>query len=290
VTDSNPPLTASPRPPDLPVERLLEAAREAALAGGEILMRYFREGVVMRNKSAQGSVSHDLVSDADEESEQVVAGILRRAFPDHQLLGEEALGKTLDPAACDDLWIIDPLDGTTNFAHSIAHFAVSIAYYHRGTPVVGVIHDPARGDWYTAAVGDTARRNGQPVRVSGEATLAETLLGCGFYYDRGEMMRCTLRAIEECFGNQIHGIRRFGTAALDLCMVGCGQFGGFFEYRLMPWDYAAGRLFVEQAGGRVTTTRGEPLGLEPIGLVASNGLLHDALVGITTRHHPPETR
>jgi len=294
VTDSTPRPSASQLPPDLPpdlpIERLLEVAREAALAGGETLMRYFREGVVMRNKSAQGSVPHDLVSDADEESERTVAAVLREAFPEHHLLGEEALGKTLDPAACDDLWIIDPLDGTTNFAHSIAHFAVSIAYYHRGIPVVGVIHDPARGDWYTAAVGDTARRNGQPVRVSTDTSLSQALLGCGFYYDRGEMMRCTLRAIEECFGNQIHGIRRFGTAALDLCMVGCGQFGGFFEYRLMPWDYAAGRLFVELAGGRVTTTRGESLGLEPVGLVASNGLLHDALVDITTRHHPEETR
>jgi myo-inositol-1(or 4)-monophosphatase len=101
------------------------------------------------------------------------------------------------------------------------------------------------------------------------------------------MMRCTLRAIEECFNQQIHGIRRFGAATLDLCMVGCGQVGGFFEYRLSPWDFAAGGLFVELAGGKVSTTRGEPLGLVPSGVVASNGWLHESLVGITTKHHPP---
>jgi myo-inositol-1(or 4)-monophosphatase len=268
-------------------DRLLEAAREAALAGGEVLMRYFREGVVIRNKSDQGSVPHDLVSDADIESEKTVAEILTRAFPNHQLMGEESLGKTIDPSVCDDLWVIDPLDGTTNFLHSVPHFAVSIAYYHRGRAVVGVVYDPARGDWYTAAVGDAARRNGQPVKVCGDRSLSESLIATGFYYDRGEMMRCTLRAIEECFNQQIHGIRRFGAATLDLCMVGCGQVGGFFEYRLSPWDFAAGGLFVELAGGKVSTTRGEPLGLVPSGVVASNGWLHESLVGITTKHHPP---
>ncbi|TVP94855.1 MAG: inositol monophosphatase [Planctomycetaceae bacterium] len=268
------------------IDRLLEVAREAALAGGEVLMRHLRDGVQMRNKTASGGVAHDLVSDADLESERTVADLLTGAFPDHSLLGEESLGKSLDPNDCEHLWVIDPLDGTTNFAHAIPHFAVSIAYYHRGVPQVGVVFNPARDDWFTAAVGRGAHHNGRQARVDGATGLAQSLVGCGFYYDRGEMMRCTLRAIEDCFGQQIHGIRRFGTAALDLCMVGCGHYGGFFEYHLSPWDFAAGRLFVELAGGQVTTTRGEPLGLVPSGVLATNGHLHEPLLAITRRHHP----
>lgn len=278
--------TATLDPPQ--IDRLLAVARQAAQAGGDVLLGYLRDGVVMRDKTAQGGVAHDLVSDADVESERTIAEILTTAFPDHHLLGEESLGKGLDLDQCEHLWIIDPLDGTTNFAHAIPHFAVSIAYYHRGTPLVGVVLNPARGDWFTAAVGQGAQWNGAAATVDTATSLAQSLVGCGFYYDRGEMMRCTLRAIEDCFGQQIHGIRRFGTAALDLCMVGCGHYGGFFEYRLSPWDFAAGRLFVELAGGQVTTTRGEPLRLVPSGVLASNGHLHPALLDITRRHHPPE--
>jgi myo-inositol-1(or 4)-monophosphatase len=124
------------------------------------------------------------------------------------------------------------------------------------------------------------------MKVSDAPSLAKTLIGCGFYYDRGRMMRSTLAAVEEFFGGDIHGIRRFGTAALDLCQVGCGQFGGFFEYQLSCWDFAAGRLFVEEAGGKVTDARGNPLRLEKTSVVASNGKLHDIMIDITSKHHP----
>jgi len=268
------------------ITELLQVAIDAATEGGQVLMRYFREGVEVRNKSAAGGASFDLVSDADLESEQAIAKRLRQAFPDHQLMGEEALGKTIDPTACDDLWVIDPLDGTNNYAHRIPHFAVSIAYYHCGQPVVGVVYNPVTDDWYTAAATIGACHNGKNVHVCDSTTLQQCIVGCGFYYDRGEMMRRTLRVIEELFSHQIHGIRRFGTASLDLCMVGCGQFGGFFEYQLAPWDYAAGRLFVELAGGKVTTSKGDPLALTTTGIVASNTAVHDLILEITQRHHP----
>lgn len=262
---------------------LLDVATRAARTGGEVLMRYLREGVQIRDKVSAGGKSYDLVSDADLESEKAIANLLRRECPGHELLGEEDLQGNVD---AEHLWIIDPLDGTNNFAHQIPHFAVSIAYYHRGQPIVGVILNPARDDLYTAVRGGGAFRNGQRMRVCDSPTLCKTLIGCGFYYDRGNMMRCTLAAIEDFFGNDIHGIRRFGTAALDLCQVGCGQFGAFFEYLLSPWDFAAGILFVQEAGGKVTDARGNPLRLEKSSLAASNGKLHEVVVEITSRHHP----
>ncbi|WP_164100529.1 inositol monophosphatase family protein [Candidatus Laterigemmans baculatus] len=260
----------------------LAVARQAASEAGEILMRYLREGVEMRNKTASGGVAHDLVSDADLESERRIGELLGNAFPDHELLGEETLAGAPD---AEHLWIIDPLDGTTNYAHGLPHFAVSIAYYHRGEPQLGVIYNPAREDWFVALRGSGATHNGRSVQVTPATKLDEVLVGCGFYYDRGAMMRATLASIEELFTHQIHGIRRFGTAALDLCQVGCGHFGGYFEYLLSPWDFAAGRLFVEEAGGRVTTATGEPLPMQKTSLLASNGHLHEPIQSIVAKHY-----
>jgi myo-inositol-1(or 4)-monophosphatase len=266
------------------LDELLSAATHAARLGGDVLARYFQGGVVMRDKSADGGKSYDLVSDADVESELVIGNYLSSRFPSHELLGEESLsGGDVD---AEDLWIIDPLDGTNNFAHQLPHFAVSIAYYHRGQAMVGVVLNPIRDDLYVTARGCGAHFNGKQVAVSSAPTLAKTLIGCGFYYDRGAMMRSTLKAIEDFFGQDIHGIRRFGAASLDLCQVGCGQFGGFFEYKLSPWDFAAGKLFVEEAGGHVTNAKGDPLPLQKTSVAASNTLLHDAILEITRRHHP----
>ena len=262
---------------------LLDVATRAARTGGQVLMQYLRDGVQIRDKASAGGKSYDLVSDADLESEKAIANLLRQECPGHELLGEEDLQGNVN---AEHLWIIDPLDGTNYFAHQIPHFAVSIAYYHRGQGVVGVILNPAREDLYTAVRGGGAFHNGRAMRVCDSPTLCKTLIGCGFYYDRGNMMRCTLAAIEDFFGNDIHGIRRFGTAALDLCQVGCGQFGAFFEYQLSPWDFAAGVLFVQEAGGQVTDAKGNPLRLEKSSLVASNGRLHEVAIGITSRHHP----
>lgn len=263
---------------------LLLTATSAARVGGEILLRYFRDGVTIRNKSEAGGKTYDLVSDADLESEQAIANFLRTRYPDHELLGEESLAGGATDA--EHLWIIDPLDGTNNFAHRLPHFAVSIAYYHRGEPVVGAVFNPVRDEMFTATKGGGAAINGVAASVCNSEKLSEVLIGCGFYYDRGDMMRSTLAAIEAFFGNDIHGIRRFGTASLDLCQVGCGQFGGFFEYQLSPWDFAAGRLFVSEAGGQVSDAKGADLPLKTTSLVASNGKLHEAMLQITKQHHP----
>lgn len=260
----------------------LSVARKAAVAGGEIVARYFRDGVAMR----AGKESYNLVSDADVESEHAIVEVIRQYFPDHAVLGEESHGMDADAQAAEAVWVIDPLDGTNNFAHGIPHFSVSIACYRQGRAECGVIHNPVRGEWYTAVRGQGAFHDGEPAHVTGRTRLDEVLVGVGFYYDRGAMMEATLAAVRALFEQHIHGIRRFGTASLDLCHVACGQYGAFFEYELSPWDFAAGRLFVEEAGGRITTCRGESLPLEKTSVLASNGPLHEAVLEIVQSHHP----
>ncbi len=255
-------------------------AEEAARAGGAVAARYFRDGVAMRSKDVA-----NLVSDADVEAEHAIAGVIRRAFPSHAILGEEAHQAD---AGAEHLWVVDPIDGTNNFAHRIPHFAVSIAYYHAGVARCGVVYNPIREEWHTAALGQGAYHDGRAVRVGEETRLDEVLVGVGFYYDRGAMMEATLAAVGDLKRRQIHGIRRFGTASLDLCAVALGRYGAYFEYELSPWDFAAGRLFVEEAGGRVTTARGEPLPLAKSSILATNGPLHDPMLAVIRPHHPSE--
>lgn len=255
-----------------------ETARLAAEAGGDVLMKYFCQGVTMRHK---GIV--DLVSDADVEAEQTIARTIRDVFPDHSILGEE---QEAGDTSAEHLWIIDPLDGTTNFAHDIPHFAVSIAYYHNGIAQQAVVFNPARDDWYTAARGSGAFHNDESISVSAATSMNEVLISVGFYYDRGVMMESTLAAIKECFGHQIRGIRRMGTASLDLAQVAEGRFGAYFEYQLSAWDFAAGRLIVEEAGGRMANCRGTDLPLSKTSVLAASPGLFETVVDITSRHHP----
>ncbi len=258
--------------------RELEIAIAAAEAGAMRLMESFG-----RDQTVRAKAGVDLVSDADLASERIIVDLLRRESPGDEILGEE--GHPADVAA-PRLWVVDPLDGTTNYAHGIPHFAVSIAFYEGGQPRCGVILNPARQDRFTVIAGGGACHNGRRVQVSPAERLDQVLIGVGFYYDRGAMMEATLAAIHDCFKQQIHGIRRFGTAALDLCHVGVGYYGAFFEYQLSPWDFAAGRLFVEEAGGRVTTGRGEPLPLQTSSVCATNGRLHEAVLAIVSQRHP----
>ena len=184
---------------------------------------------------------YNLVSDADVEAEQCIGEFIHRNFADHTVLGEEVYDD--DGGGREHLWIVDPIDGTNNFAHRVPHFAVSVAYYCRGQPVCGVVANPVRDDWYEAARGEGAFHNGNRVHVGSQESL-------------------------------------------DQALVGAGSLGVFFEYQLSPWDFAAGRLFVEEAGGRVTTCRGEALPLEKTSLLASNSHLHDSALEIVQRHLP----
>lgn len=263
----------------------LETAILAAHRAGAIIAQYFRDGVEIRGKT-----SYNLVSDADLDAERAIAAIIRERHPDgHAILGEELHAS--DPetlAAAERLWIVDPLDGTNNFAHKIPWFAVSVAHAHRGRVVLGVIHHPLTGEWFVAERGRGAWRDGRPVRVSDAVRLDQILVGVGFYYDRGAMMEATLDAIRDLYGRNIQCIRRIGAATLDLVAVGVGMLGAYFEYELSPWDFAAGALFVEEAGGVATDCLGRPLPLASRSsvLAAAPGVHAATLEVVRARMHP----
>lgn len=266
-----------------PLDEILQLAQNSANAGAHVLHRYWHDGVKLRNKSATGGKTYDLVSDADLESQDVIANLIAAQFPDHEIMGEEDL---VGDTSAEHLWIIDPLDGTNNFAHRVPMFATSVAYFHHGQPVVGAIVNPITQDRYWATRGGGAFHNEKPIRVPDTESLSETLVGCGFYYDRGEMMKRTLQATEEFFACDIHGIRRFGAATLDLCAVATGMFGAFFEYKLSPWDFAAGQLIVTEAGGKITDAQGGPLGVKTSSILASAPGVYEEALAITAKHHP----
>ena len=260
----------------------LEVAVAAATQAGTLLRDFFEsDNFTVDEKQLQGE-GQGLVTQADLESEKLIIERIKKAFPEHQFLAEESVADQ-ETENHDFLWVIDPLDGTNNFAHHIPHFAVSIAFYHEGKSRVGVIYDPMRNDLFTTVKGQGARHNGKPVSVNNHSTLTQTMLAVGFYYDRGDMMKQTLASIEKIFEQNVHGIRRMGTAALDLVQVGLGRFGGYFEYTLSPWDFAAAQLFVEEAGGTVTTCDGEPLPLQKSSVLASNSLLHESILNLVKR-------
>jgi myo-inositol-1(or 4)-monophosphatase len=267
--------------------QLLEVAQRAATEAGQIAARHFHQGVEAVRK-AEHEPSYNLVTVTDVQCEACITSILGDAFPSHAILGEESAGDAEANAALversEHLWVIDPIDGTNNFAHKLPHFAISIAYYHRGVAQLGVVFNPIRNDRYHAIRGSGAFHNGAAIRVSPAKGLNEVIIGTGFYYDRGAMMRATLDAIADLFAQQIHGIRRFGTASLDLCQVAAGQFGGFFEFQLSPWDYAAGQVILHEAGGTISNCLGQPLGLAKSSVLASNGALHEAILQQVAPH------
>lgn len=252
----------------------LNFMRSIVQEAGELLLEHFKRGVVMRQKTDRPSC--DLVTEADLAIEKLIVSRIRKAFPSHSILGEEG---TCYQNSDSHLWVIDPIDGTTNFAHRVPHFAISIGYYCKGIAEIGVVANPVSGEIFMAIRGSGATLNDQPIEVSKHAlNLTQALVATGFYYDRGSMMEQTLGAIHNLFEKNIHGMRRFGAASLDFCYVACGRFDAYFEFSLNPWDFAAGRLIVEEAGGNVSTCNGLELTLTRNSIAASNGILHESLV------------
>lgn len=251
----------------------LELAESCARAAGRRLVELLGKASV-----EQKGASQNLVTQADLEAEEIVTSMISAKFPDHKFLREE--GESTGGAEAEHLWVIDPLDATNNYAHGIPHFAVSVAYAEKGVPMAGAILDPMRDELFSAARGEGAFLNGERIRVSKNAELSECIIGTGFYYDRGALMERTLKGVHDLFKRNIRGIRRFGSAAVDLCWVACGRFDGFFEYRLSPWDYAAGGLIIEEAGGRCFDREGRPLQLDSKSVIVANADVADALVEI----------
>ncbi|TMA35768.1 MAG: inositol monophosphatase [Deltaproteobacteria bacterium] len=216
----------------------------------------------------------DLVTPVDREAERLILDTLLGAFPDHGVVAEES---TARPARDGHQWYVDPLDGTTNFAHGYPHFAVSIALARQDEFVLGLVYDPLREETFTAVRGAGARLNGAPIGVSETAVLERALVATGFPHDRRQCGRFYL-GFWEAVMTRARDVRRGGSAALDLCYVACGRLDAFWEWKLHPWDTAAGRLIVEEAGGRVTDFSARPHRLAGDETAASNGHLHDDLL------------
>lgn len=246
----------------------LQVALAAAQTAGQILRRGFGK---TQRISHKGLVN--LVTDQDRRSEEAIVRIIQSAFPGHAILAEES-GCTGSNA--EHRWIVDPLDGTTNYAHGYPVFCVSIAYERQGEVEIGVILDPLRRELFVAQRGRGTRLNGRPARVSSTHTLIESLLETGFPYSR-DRMRIALDEFDR-LAYQSQGLRRAGAAALGLAYVAAGRLDGFWEATLAPWDCAAGALLVRESGGTVSQLDGRPYRADCTGIVASNGLIHDALV------------
>ena len=227
---------------------MLDAAIVAARKGGEVLSRYFELTGLEREEKDDKS----FVTKADKESEKIIVETLMAAYPDHGFLGEE--GSDTKPDA-EFRWIIDPLDGTTNFTHGLPPFAISIGLTRKDKLVLGVIYEITKNEMFHSVEGTPAFLNDQPMRVSPTNKLNESLLATGFPYYEFPKLEAYMTIIRK-FLRQSHGIRRLGSAATDLAYVACGRFEGFFEYNLNPWDVAAGAFLVQQAGGTVTDFQG----------------------------------
>jgi myo-inositol-1(or 4)-monophosphatase len=246
------------------VQGMSEIAREA----GAFLMPYFRRRVAIEYKGEA-----DLVTEADRGSEALIRKRVKALWPDHDVLGEE---EGLIDTGSDYRWYVDPLDGTTNFAHSFPMFCVSLGLEHKGIRVAGVVYDPTRDEMFTAAKGGGAFLNGEPIHASKIANLTESLVATGFPSKKRH------KNPNIHFYHQItlktHGIRRAGSAALDLCYVAAGRLDAFWEFNLNPWDTAAGVLIVEEAGGKVSGFDGAPFQINSNETLASNGLIHGQLL------------
>ncbi|MFC5470801.1 inositol monophosphatase family protein [Cohnella suwonensis] len=228
---------------------------------------------------------HDLVTEVDKGAERMIRNLIATHFPHHSFLGEEGVepGPEASAKALEDvsdaeyLWIVDPVDGTTNYVHGFPFYSVSIALAYRGQVIVGVVYDPSRDELFVAERGKGAYVHGRKMNVSDEETLSRSLLATGFPADQHVALPANLKGIQ-ALAPKVRNLRVAGSAALHLAYVAAGRLSGFWEYNLSSWDIAAGSLLIEEAGGRMSDVRGEPYHLGVRSVVASNGRVHDELV------------
>ncbi len=251
-----------------PIDIAIELAKES----GRIQMRDFAGA-----RDIQYKIETDIVTDVDKKCEELIVSRLQKEFPKHDIMAEEGSGKRLKS---EWRWIVDPLDGTLNYAHGYPLFATSIALEHKGEVVLGVIYDPNRDELFAAEKGGGATLNGRRIKVSATSELRKALLDTGFAYNKSRKEQDDNLTHFVNFLTEVSSIRRDGSAAADFCSVACGRFDGFWELYLKAWDVAAGQLLVKEAGGRVSMFNGDPFDIYKMEVVASNGLLHDRMVKV----------
>lgn len=250
-------------------ERILRMAVAAAYKGGEK-----HRNLLGRLETVDKKGAIDLVTEADRASEKAILDAISEVFPEHSVLAEESGQRAGDP---DCQWIIDPLDGTTNYAHGLPLFCSSIAFAYKGEPAVGAVLNPVNGELFTAIREKGAWLNGQPIKVSDNHPLSECLLVTGFPYNFKEIFDSVIARFGNCL-KASQGVRRLGSAALDLCYVACGRFDGFWEQNLQPWDTAAGFLVAIEAGAVVTDFKGQPFKMDKKEILAANFRIHGELL------------
>jgi myo-inositol-1(or 4)-monophosphatase len=250
----------------------LDVALEAAHAGAAVI----RDAFGKANSPTFKTSAVDPVTATDHAAEAAILEVLGSRRPDDVTLSEESGGAGWDG---ERVWIADPLDGTVNFVHGLPHVAVSVALWDMGEPVAGVVIDVTRDEIFTAETGGGAFLDGRPVHVSAESHLRRCLAVTGFPYDRTERAEVYGSVFTRVLAS-VQGIRRTGSAALDMCYIGCGRFDVYWELGVKPWDCAAALIVVNEAGGRYTSFGGRPYRLGEGGIVVTNGEVHDAMVGL----------
>ena len=254
------------------MDDILKTAQKAALKAGEIMM------AGLEHIEVSFKAYNNPVTQIDHQAEEAIINTIRESFPEHSFFCEESQIK--DSVDADHVWIVDPLDGTNNYSRKIPHFCVSIAYAEKGDVKAGVIYDPIRKEMFTAIKGQGVFLNGKKVRSSDSSSIFQAVIATGFYYDQGELMEKTLKGIHELFKKKMTGIRRMGSAALDLAWVACGRYDGYFEYNLCPWDFAAGMLMVREAGGKCSDRNGCDMKLDSTGMIVSASPMHEEMIQI----------
>ncbi len=270
------------------IRALQKETERIARKAGAIILSYFRQPLKIHYKSA-----FDMVTEADLASEQFIHHHLSNLTPEIPIMAEESYVEALaspSPESGNALrfqWVVDPLDGTTNFTHGFPHFAISIALTADGVPCLGVIYDPVKKELFSARRGSGTRLNNQHIcMVSPTRTLDHSLIATGFPYKVREIANNNL--VEFCaFRLRTQGIRRFGAAALDLAYTAIGRLDGFWERWLKPWDTAAGVLMIDESGGRVSRFDGSPFNIHHSDILATNGNIHEEMMSVLTRSWPP---
>jgi myo-inositol-1(or 4)-monophosphatase len=251
------------------LDHILRIAVRAAYAGAEVLRSRWKHLSSIDQKGP-----NDLVTDADIAAEKVIIRTIQSVYPQHGIVAEES---GTQPGSAEEHWLVDPLDGTVNYAHQVPFFAVSIAFARGDDVLAGVVLNPVSGELFSAQAGGGALLNGEPIHVSPEARISDSLLATGFPYERSHGFEAMAERLLRCL-KAARGIRRFGSAALDLCFVACGRFAGYWEDRLQPWDTAAGALIVREAGGVTTDFSNQPVGSDARQIIATNGRIHADLL------------
>lgn len=254
---------------DIDLDEAGEIARNAARRAGKIQTERLNSGFKVERK---GEI--DLVTEVDLACEEAIISAIREAYPTHAFLAEE---KGEQDGGSPYLWVIDPLDGTTNYSHGFPFYCASVALSHGGDVLVGAVYDPTRDEMFHAVRGRGAFLNGKRISVSRTGDMISALLATGFPYSIKTTTRNNLKEFA-AFAMRAQAVRRPGAAAMDLCYVACGRLDGFWEFHLKPWDMAGGALIVTEAGGKVTQSDGTPLDLYKPDIVASNGSLHEQML------------